>query len=324
MCTAVSYKNGAHYFGRNLDLEYSYDESVTVTPRNYNFSFRRVTDIKSHYAMIGMAYVRDGYPLYYDATNEMGLSMAGLSFWEYAKYKEEVSGLDNIAPFELIPWVLSQCKDVDEARKLTERINIIDLDYSSELPLTPMHWIISDKENSLAVESVADGLRVYENPLGILTNSPTFDHQRTNLNNYMGLSAKPIKNTFSESADLRSCSRGMGTVGLPGDFTSSSRFVRAAYVKGNSKSGTSEAENVSQFFHILDSVAHPRGSVEISDGKYEITVYSSCCNTEKGVYYYTTYENRGITAVDMWCEDLESEALVSYPLLTQMQVHRQN
>ena len=106
MCTAATYRTKDHYFGRNLDYEFAYNQTVTVTPRNYPFVFRRMGEMKSHYAMIGMAFVQQNYPLYYDATNEKGLSMAGLNFPVNADYKPEAEGLDNITPFELIPWIM--------------------------------------------------------------------------------------------------------------------------------------------------------------------------------------------------------------------------
>ena len=134
MCTAISFKTRDHYFGRNLDLEFSYNETVTVTPRNFPFSFRRMGEMKTHFALIGMAYVAGGYPLYYDCTNEKGLSMAGLNFPTFADYKPEAEGKDNIAPFEFIPWILSQCSAVSEARKLLEKMNLAKIDYSAELP----------------------------------------------------------------------------------------------------------------------------------------------------------------------------------------------
>ena len=118
MCTAVTFKGKDHYFGRNLDLEYSYKESVTITPRDYPFYFRKVPTISKHYAMIGMAVVSNGYPLYYDATNEHGLSIASLNFPGNAVYYPEVEKADNITPFELIPWLLCQCKNVPDSKSL--------------------------------------------------------------------------------------------------------------------------------------------------------------------------------------------------------------
>ena len=148
MCTAVTYKTKDHYFGRNLDLEYSYEETITVTPRNYPFSFRKEGMLESHFAMIGMAYIAEGYPLYYDATNEKGLSMAGLNFPGNAAYMPYCEGKVNVAPFELIPFILGQCASVAEAREAIGSIHLIGVEFSGKLPLTPLHWqlqIIRDK-----------------------------------------------------------------------------------------------------------------------------------------------------------------------------------
>lgn len=324
MCTAITYKTGHHYFGRNLDLEYSYRESVTVTPRNYPFRFRKMGELKSHYAMIGMAMVEEDYPLYYDATNEKGLSMAGLLFAGNAVYREEAEGKDNVSPFEFIPWILGQCADLKEARALLGRINLTSIDFSEKYPLSELHWMISDREGSIVVESVKEGLNVYDNPVGVLTNNPPFEMQLFGLNRYMNLSVERPENQFSKELDLKCYSRGMGALGMPGDWTSPSRFVRAAFTRMNAKSGESEEESVSQFFHILGSVEHPRGCVHMGEGKYEITVYSSCCNTDEGIYYYKTYDGNRIIGVDMKRENLDGSKLISYPMIKEGRIEIQN
>lgn len=331
MCTAVTYKTKDHYFGRNLDLEFCYNESITVMPRNFPFGYRKVkrpqigNDFQGRqYAMIGMGTVVGGYPLFYDATNEKGLSMAGLNFPGNAVYRPDMVGKDNVTPFELIPWILGQCETVAQARGVLKHINLLEENFSEELPLSPLHWMISDREESITVESVEEGLRVYDNPLGVLTNNPPFEMQMFYLNNFMGLSREMPVNHFSEKIKLQSYSRGMGAMGLPGDLSSSSRFVRAAFTKLNSVSGDSESESISQFFHILGSVAQQRGCVHMGNGEYEITVYSSCCNTDKGIYYYTTYENSQITGVDMHQENLNGEQLICYPRVEGQRIRMQN
>ena len=324
MCTAVTYKTNDHYFGRNLDLEYSYKETVTITPRNYEFEFRKVDNIKNHYAIIGMAYVAEDFPLYYDAINEKGLGMAGLNFPGNADYKEIELGKRNIAPFEFIPYILSQCSNIKEAKKLLEEINIAQINFSDELPVSPLHWIIADKESAITVESVKDGLKVYDNPVGVLTNNPTFDIHLFNLNNYMSLSTEKPINNFSKELNLETYSRGMGAMGLPGDLSSASRFVKATFTKMNSKSGNSESESISQFFHILESVYQQRGCVHMGGDQYEITIYTSCCNLDKGIYYYTTYENNQISGIDMNKENLDSSDLINYNLIKGQQVLMQN
>lgn len=324
MCTAVSFLSKDHYFGRNLDLEYSYIETVTITPRNYPFTFRKKETLETHYAMIGIAYVHEGYPLYYDATNEKGLSMAGLNFPKYTDYKPEAAEKDNITPFEFIPWILGRCATVAEAKNLLTNLNLLEEHYSTELPLSPLHWMIADRNSSIVVESIKEGLQVYENPVGILTNSPSFDMQLFHLNNYMSLSRKAPQNRFASNLDLKRYSNGMGAIGMPGDWSSQSRFVKAVFTKMNSVCGDSENESVSQFFHILGSVEHQRGCVEMENDLFEITIYSSCCNTDKGIYYYRTYDNSQITAVDMHRENLDETHVISYPLLKESNINWQN
>ena len=324
MCTAATYHTKDHYFGRTLDYEVSYGEEVVVTPRNYPFHFRHMGSLPRHYAIIGMATVAGEYPLYYDATNEKGLSMAGLNFPGNADYKPLAEGKDNVATFELIPWILGQCATVQEARAYLDRMNLANTPFSPQFPVSPLHWIIADRDCAITVESVREGIRIYDNPVGILTNNPPFDYQMTNLTNYMSLSTEPPENHFSDRLSLTPYSRGMGMLGMPGDLSSASRFVRAAFTKLHSVSGTSESESISQFFHILGSVAQQRGCVHMGEGKYEITIYTSCCNTDRGIYYYTTYENSQITGVDMHRENLEGQTLSRYPLVTGQRIHVQN
>ncbi|EOT35473.1 choloylglycine hydrolase [Enterococcus durans] len=324
MCTSITYSTKDHYFGRNLDLEISYHEVVTITPRNYPFKFRRVTDIPTHYALIGMATVVNDYPLYYEATNETGLSMAGLNFPGNAHFFDEMSEKTNISPFEFIPWILSQCQNVFEARALLKEINLVNIDFSEDLPLSPLHWMIADQKESIVVESTVDGLKVYDNPIGVLTNNPTFDYQLFNLNNYRHVSTHTPENTFFKDLELTVYSRGMGSIGLPGDLSSSSRFIKAAFTKLNSVSGDSEAESVGQFFHILKSVEQQKGLCDVGNGQFEYTIYSSCCNMDKEIYYYTTYTNSQITAIDMHKVELDDSKLFTYPLIEQEQINYLN
>ena len=321
MCTAVSYSSSqGHFFGRNLDLEFTYQEQVAVTPRNYPFSFRSGFTLAHHYAMIGMATVSGGYPLYYEATNERGLSMAGLNFPGNAAYLPKACGKDNLAPYELIPWILGQCASVREAKVLLEKLNVWKLPFSREFPLSPLHWMISDREESIVMEAMADGVHLYENPIGVLTNNPPFPYHLYHLADYRNLTRTPGEDRFG-GGKLKPYSNGMGAIGLPGDFSSGSRFVRAAFVKENSE----ESGNpVSQFFHILASVAMPCGSVQMRENEYEITQYSSCCDTHNGIYYYTTYDNSRITAVDMRKCPLLADDVMVYPLRKSADIRFEN
>jgi hypothetical protein len=324
MCTAATYRTDDFYMGRTLDYEFSYGEEITVMPRNFPLSFRHGGGTDRHYAIIGMAHVADGYPMFYDAVNEKGLGMAGLNFAASARYSEPEDGKQNVAQFEFIPWVLSQFASLGQARSAIEKINLVGTTYDSRYPAAKMHWIIADKSGAITVEPTESGLKIYDNAPGVLTNEPPFDMQLFNLNNYMRLSPRQPENSFSDALDLGTYSRGMGGLGLPGDLSSMSRFVRAAFTKLNSLSGSGEVESVGQFFHILGSVEQVRGCCEVAQDKYEITIYTSCFNADKGVYYYTTYNNRRITAVDMHRENLDSDSLARYPMLDKEDVLRQN
>lgn len=324
MCTAVTYHTKDFYFGRTLDYEYLYPSEVTIAPRGFPFKFRNLDIMSTHYAIIGMAFVNDGFPLFYDGINEHGLAAAGLNFVGNAVYSSVIDGKDNVAQFELIPWILGQCRDLFEVRRLLCQINITNTAFSEKLPPSQLHWIISYRGESIVLESTSDGLHIYEDPIGVLTNNPPFPFQLFNLNNYISLSPESPVNRFSRDVDLTVYSRGMGALGLPGDLSSMSRFVRAAFVKMNSVSGEGEKESVGQFFHILGAVEQVRGCCVLDGGAEEITIYSSCCNTDRGIYYYTTYGNRQINAVDMHNTDLDSGALTCYPWRIDEEIFIQN
>ncbi|MBQ9161181.1 MAG: choloylglycine hydrolase [Methanobrevibacter sp.] len=320
MCTASNYITDCHYFGRNFDYEISYNERVTITPRNYEFKFRKIDDIKTHYAIIGIAAGIDGYPLYYDACNEKGLAIAGLNFAGNAVYREVEDDMVNITPFELIPYLLGKASSVAEARELLKEINLVNINFAEELPLSPLHWMMSDGSDAIVIEPMAEGLKVYDNPVGVMTNNPPFDKQLFYLNNYRNLSNKNPENTFGGDFDLDEYSRGMGGIGLPGDLSSASRFAKVAFTRANSFSASDEASSVGQFFHILGSVEQQNGCTFIANPDlYEYTIYSSCYNTDKSLLYYRTYKNSQICAVDLNREDLDSTDLINYLLINEEQ-----
>jgi len=324
MCTAATYRTKDFYFGRTLDYEFSYGDEVTITPRNYAFAFRHMGTVASHYAIIGMAYVVADYPLYYDAINEKGLGMAGLNFVGSAHYAEVVPERENVAQFEFIPWLLGRCATLAEAREALRTLNLTGTPFSSRLPASQLHWLLADKSGAVVIESVADGLKVYDDPAGVLTNNPPFPQQMFALNNFMHLSPKQPENLFSDALPLTLYSRGMGALGLPGDLSSASRFVRAAFTRLHSVSGEGEADSVGQFFHILGAVEQQNGCCEVRPGEYERTIYPSCWTADRGIYYYTTYTNRRISAVELRRDGLDAVALIRCPMRTREDIFYQN
>ena len=317
-------KDSWFYFGRNLDVERSYYQSVVITPRNYVFEFTDGSKTNNHYAMIGMATVIDDYPLYAEATNEKGLSVAGLNFPSNAHYFEPSKTKYNISPFEFVPYLLSNCSNISEVEAILKDCTITNIDFSEKLPLSPLHWMINDATKTIVVESTIDGLKVYDNPVGVLTNNPRFDYHLSNLANYMNLSTSNPNNEFTKLMSPNNYGVGMGGIGLPGDLSPASRFVRAAFTKFNSNSKTDELSSVNQFFHFLDSVAMSRGVVMVKEDVYEFTLYSSCINTNKGIYYYKNYYNNEITAVHMHHENLDTKDLISFEWNTTQTIHNIN
>ena len=318
MCTAITYQGSDHYFGRNLDLEYHYQEAVVITPRKYLFPFEK----KPGYALIGIATVKDHYPLYYDAMNEMGLAMAGLNFPDNAWYAPCKQGKSAVAPHDFIPWVLRKFASVKEATEGISKIKIVDVPYG-EFPQSTLHWLLCDKEQAVTIEQTKSGLHIYHNPVGVLANNPPFPYHMTNLANYMHLQNGQPANTLCPGTDLPHYSRGMGAMGLPGDLSSASRFVRAVFTRQNALQFKEEAAAVSQCFQILGAVKQTAGCVKHGE-HLEKTVYTSCCNLDKGIYYYTTYENSQLTGVHLYHEDLESEDLITYPLCFEQHIRMEN
>lgn len=323
MCTALTFKSTSHYFGRNLDLDYTLGEQIVITPRKHSLDFRMLPSLKSHYAIIGVAKIDENYPLYYDATNEVGLSVAGLNFPESAVYFKPDNGKINIAPFEMIPYILGKFTSVNEVVEFLKVANVADIAYSDKYKLTPLHWIIADRNRAITLESTKDGIKVYENTVGVLTNNPDFNMQMLNLNNYWHISKENPVKTFSDSLPFYPYSNGLGGLGLPGDFSSMSRFVRAVFAKLSSYEDNSEVNSIVQFFHILSYVEQILGCVKTTKGK-ECTIYSSCCDTDNGIYYYSTYQNRRICAIDMHKENLDTDFLITFDLIKKQMIFYQN
>lgn len=323
MCTGLSMMGSKHYFGRNLDLEYDFGQQVVITPREYEIKFSQEKGTANHYAIIGMASVVDNYPLFADAINEKGLGMAGLHFALTGSYPSAVPNAEyTVSPYEYITWVLSQCATLAEARDLVEKTTLSNVPFSANLPLSMLHWMVSDATGSFIIEPMADGLVIRDDPHNVLTNDPTFEFQTTNLNYYLNLTAGWPTDRFAPDAGLKPLGKGMGALGLPGDSSAVSRFVRIAFNSANSVCPANEPAEITQFFHLLDSVASLRGPVQTEEGKYFITRYSACM--VDGDYYYKTYENNQITRVSMSRVDLDGKELSCYSVDAPQQIKEGN
>lgn len=328
MCTALSIKSkeGNNFFGRNMDLEYNFNQSVIVIPRNYKYE-NKVTGkmVGGKYAIIGMGSVIDNHAAMADGMNEKGLACAGLNFAGYAYYEEnKVEGKENIAPYDFILWVLFNHETVDEVKEAINNIELVNVPLNEKYPVPTLHWMVVDKSGkSIVIEKTKSKFSIYDNTVGVLTNNPTFDWQLTNLNEYIGLTEEHPKETKWCDQEIKALGVGAGTRGIPGDFASVSRFVRIAFIK----SRMPEVDNISaipQFLHMLDYVAMVKGGVMTPEGKEDFTLYSSCMNQEKGIYYYKTYSNNRINAIDINKEDLNESKVKVFPYLINEDINYQN
>lgn len=319
MCTAVSFNFSNRLFARTLDLDSSYGEEVIFTPRGFRLEFKHGAAMSEHYAILGAGKIFDGTPLYFDAFNEAGLAAAALNFPTRAAYFAKKEGRVNVASYELIGFVLSRCANLSEAKGLLSTVNITEDAFSEDLPTTPLHWIISDKTGAVTLESTESGVKVYENPVGILTNSPEFSYHIAHLSDFLRLDSVPPENEIYPSAELSRYSGGLGAMGLPGDFSSSSRFVRAVFLKGHSL-----GDNISHAFHVMENISVPKGAVIKENGKPFFTVYTSVADMNERVYYFTTAESRRIRAVKMNDALMDTERLASFSMSEEEKIYYVN
>ena len=305
MCTAIC---DGYMFGRTLDVERSYGEELVIVPRRFLFPQKAGVGA-DHYAIMGIAHVR-GVPFFFDAINEHGLSAAALNFPKSAVYREKSAKKHNIPSYDLITYVLATCKSLQEARALLSRVNITDESLFEGQSPSPLHWIFSFGGNSLAVEPVTDGLAVYDDPYGVLTNEPPFPYQVANLSSYAHLSPKNPENTLCPDCELPRFSHGMGGFSMPGDFSPPSRFVRAVFAKFHTTKESDATLEKNRFFHILDTVSIPKGCVKTSDGKDVLTLYSCCADTRSLVYSVRRYSDPSARDYKMTDADILGDSLI--------------
>jgi choloylglycine hydrolase len=306
MCTAIKFDE--RFFGRTLDFEHSFGEELIVTPRDR----MHIGESVNRYAIMGIG-VKNGHtPLYFDGVNEWGLASAALNFPGCAVYHSIGEGKRGVSSAHLISLILGFCRSVSEARDMLGNIFISDEGADKSIPPTLLHWIVADSREAIVVESVSEGLRIYDDPIGVLTNSPDFPYQLTRLSDYPSLTAK---NPESTAFDLPLYSRGMGAIGLPGDFSSTSRFVRAGFVKENTITEESDTTGeISRLFHILGAVSVPPGCIVTDEGKAVSTIYTACADLEEPAYYLTTSSCRTIRKISLTDELSQANEISTHPI----------
>lgn len=296
MCTAIALFKHGGIFGRTLDVEGEYGQRVIVTPKGYKLSYLHEDCAPCRFSIVGMGLNQGKFPLYFDGMNEAGVFGAALRFPGLARYFPHAVEKKNIASFEILPFFLSSCESCEEIKEILCSVNVCEDSFSKELPASPLHWFFADKSSAITVESSDSGLSVYDNPVDVLTNSPEFPYHLRRLCDYASLSVKNPENTLSDRIDLPLYSGGMGAIGLPGDFSSSSRFTRGVFLSENAKISADFKSSLSAFFGLMGSLSVPLGCVEKREGM-TYTSYTSCAHAKEKTYSFSTCKNHRIRTV---------------------------
>ncbi|OTY68018.1 choloylglycine hydrolase [Bacillus thuringiensis serovar vazensis] len=328
MCTSLTLetKNGQHLFARTMDFTLDMNQEVIIIPRHYQWNNITGEIINTKHATVGMGINHQGRIIMADGVNEAGMTCATLYFPGFATYSQSIDdNTTNLAPFDFVTWSLTQFNSVKELKKSVDSITFLDIPLP-DLGLTPpLHWILADKwGDCIVLEPTSEGLKLYDNPLGVMTNSPEFNWHLQNLRQYIGLKSEPFAPTEWSNLPLSAFGQGSGSMGLPGDFTPPSRFVRAAYGKQNIQGIDSEEEGVSALFHILSNCEVPKGGVITEEGALDNTIYTSVMCMESGTYYYHTYDCRQIIAVHLFHENLDTDEIKAYPFQRKQKIFYEN
>ena len=301
MCTAVRFTDdqGNLYFGRNLDWTAGYGEKILRMPADAQVpaGFERPGDPAVGHAVIGVGLMEEGVPLYFDCANDAGLAVAGLNFPQSARYASEpVPGSVNVAAYEFPYWVARNFSSVDEVRGALSDVTVVGRPVSPRFPVASLHWMIADASGAVVVECLESGMRVWDDDADVLANEPDFGWHRQNLRNYLMLTGEvPAGATWGE-ARLTPFGAGAGAAGLPGDWRSPSRFVRAAFVNAHFPVKSGERDNVARLFGTLGSVAVPEGCAQMAGGEQERTLYASGFSAATLTYYHASADNPVIQA----------------------------
>lgn len=311
MCTGVRFTDtdGNMYFGRNLDWSCGYGETMVATPSGYTLDFAfGVQD--EHRPLLGVGIIAEGKPLYFDCANEAGLAVAGLNFPGYAQYeKDAVEGKTNVAAYEFPYFIARNFETVDEVEAALPNIAIVAKAVNDVYPVSLLHWIIGDSKRSISVEYMADGMHVYHNGVDAMTNQPTFAYHLENLRNYMNVHPEFEEPVTWGTQELTPWGSGVSMHGLPGDFSSPSRFVRAAYINTHYPEQQGEQNNVTRLFKTLQSAAMVLGGAQMGNGDFEYTIYSDCFSAKTKTYYFNTYEDPSIKSYAMADFDMDGTEL---------------
>lgn len=317
MCTAITLQNDqeAAFFGRTMDFSYPLDPELYFVPKGYQWTnILRTHQIRNRYRYMGIG--QDISPVVFaDGVNEAGFLAAALYFPGCAQYDDagpRDSAEAAIAAIEVVGFLLGLCATLDQAVSLLHTVRIVGVKDAVTDTVAPLHWIIADAGGkSMVIEKMADGLHMTDNPIGVLSNSPDFGWHMANLRNYTNLSpAQPDSRDWGP-VSLTPFGQGAGTLGMPGDYTPPSRFVRTAFQKTHIARPSGKEEAVNAVFHLLEGVSIPKGVVMTARGTADFTQYTAMIDLSEPEYFFRTYDRSCTAAVRLPGEDQNVDGIVS-------------
>lgn len=304
MCTAINFLNQQHenVFGRTMDFHYILDPRLAVFPAGSTWENTLGRQLTDRYAVAGISRHFKNLYVLFDGVNEKGLAGGALYFKGYADFPpfSQQSGKAQVPALDFLHYVLGLCASLDDLRELLADITLVGLQDKLTGTVAPLHWIFTDLSGkSLVVEQIKQGVNAYENPVGVLTNSPDFPWQMTNLRSYIGAAPEQTEQADWGGFRMEPFGQAAGTSVLPGGYTPPARFVRTAFQKLHMVQPETMQEAVIAGFHILEGVTLPNGVVKTANGTFDYTQYTSMIDLPNKVYYFKTYENPQIIRVDL-------------------------
>ncbi|MDR3290829.1 MAG: choloylglycine hydrolase family protein [Methanobrevibacter sp.] len=303
MCTSIFTKteDGKHFLARTMDFSFPLEGNPIFLPKNFVWSLSDGRGIVNKFAILGTGREINGNYLFTDGLNEKGLGVAELYLPGDALYdKENVEGKNNLAPWEFLNWILGNFESIHELEEALKDVRLIEKQISLLKRNVPLHFIIGDTTGRVVVIEPSGGeLKFKENPVGVMTNTPTLEWHIQNLRNYIGVQPKQFSPKKYGEYLAKPFSQGTGTSELPGGYTPPHRFVRAAFFKEYINKAKNEEEGVTNIWQILSTVRVPKGIVIMNPDGEDYTQYISAMCLESKSFYFTPYENNQITKVQI-------------------------
>jgi choloylglycine hydrolase len=330
-CTGITIKpkDGSIIFARTLEFGMDLKSNILIVPRGKEFVGTATGDKvglrwKAKYGIVGTNAF--DLPVIVDGLNEKGLHVGLFYFPGFAKYQEMKAEdlAKTLAPWELGSFLLGTCADVKEAVVAAKSVRVGAVVQKDMGFVPPVHFIVTDASGkSVVLEYIGEELKVHANPLGVMSNSPTFDWHMTNLSNYVTMSDKNVEKIDLGGKEIKGLGQGSGMLGLPGDFTPPSRFVRAVAFSKTTLPVEKAKDGVLQAFHILNQFDIPKGSARgIDQGKEvsDYTLWTSAADLKNLRYYFRTFDNSRIRMVDMKAVGLDAKEISTISMKGEEQI----